>query len=429
MSTAPPTPARSPIIPVAVIAGAAVVLLAFGPTFVGYFRPPPGGYADFVQEWMSARNYLTGHPVYERQRAACLRHFGRDVPEFDEELPWNAHPPVAVLLALPFGVISDYAAAHAVWNVLTFALFIVGVILIARELSVPLGVLSVAGAVMLLVCWQAMFSQLFQGQLNCLLLFLLTVTWIANRRDYQTAAGIAAGTAAAAKLFPGLLLVYFVATRRWRAALVTVLTGAVLHLAALAVFGLGTFETYLRDVMPSLEVFRRAWLNISLTGYWTRVGITFGAPAVGKVAALALQLAVVALVWRAGRRAPDRDARDRAFALTVFGMALASPIAWTHYLVFLTLPLMIVWRRPPRGAVLALLVVATATLWLPERFVPELFAGVSSVPTNGNPRPADPATAVFGLGSFTLALVVLFLVTAFSRPAAPAATSPDSPAQ
>lgn len=422
-----PTDRRSPLLPVAAVATAAVVLLVFGKMFASCFRPPPGVYTDFVQEWLSARNHWTGHPVYERQRAAGLRHLGQDLETFDTELPWNAHPPVAVLLALPFGLITDYPSAHTAWDALALVLFVTALVLIGRELDIPLGAVSVAGAVALVVCWNAMHSQLFQGQLNCLLLLLLTTAWVANRRDYQAAAGVAAGTAAAAKLFPGLLLVYFVATRRWRAALFTAITGLALNLFALTVLGPDAYRSYLRDVMPSLDVFRASWLNVSLTGYWTRLGITFDTPAL-KWVALACQLAVFAGVWWVGRRAADRDARDRAFALTVFGMLLASPIAWTHYFVFLPVALAIVWRRPPRGVALVALAVATAALWLPEGYVIELFEGaVDHTSQNVWLRRASPTTAVLGLGAFPLALTVLFLVTAFARPAP--AISPDSQAQ
>lgn len=411
----------SVLVPAVAVAAAALVLAYYGPAFAGYFRPQPGVYADFVQEWLSARNHWTGHPVYERQRAAAVRHLGVDRAAFDVELPWNAHPPVAVLLALPFGLVTDYPTAYAAWNALTFGLYLVGLVLIARELRIPLNTLSVAAAVALLVCWNAMHSQLFQGQLNCLLLFLLTAAWVANRRDYQTAAGVAAGVAAAAKLFPGLLLVYFAATRRWRAAAVTAATGVALNLLALAVFGPAAVETYARDVLPSLDVFRQSWMNVSLTGYWTRLGVSFDLPAAAKAVAVGCQLAVAAVVWRAGRRAADPGARDRAFAAAVFGMVLASPIAWTHYFVFLPVALAIVWRHPPRGPALAALAIGTAALWVPDgtAVVPFIGPGVT-VPHNHERVRADPAAAALGLGEFPLVLTALLLVAAFARPAVPA---------
>src|SRR6476619_3901534 len=104
-------------------AAAAVVVLYLGPAFIGVFRPPPDTYLDFVQEWLSARCYWAGDPVYLPQREAMLRRTGRDVATL-EERPWNAHPPVAVLVALPFGWIPYYRVAHLTWNLITLALFL-----------------------------------------------------------------------------------------------------------------------------------------------------------------------------------------------------------------------------------------------------------------------------------------------------------------
>ena len=50
----------------------------------------------------SGFNYYAGEPVYENQSAALARHmpaFRPDNP--DVLLPWNAHPPASVLVALP----------------------------------------------------------------------------------------------------------------------------------------------------------------------------------------------------------------------------------------------------------------------------------------------------------------------------------------
>src|SRR5262245_13389075 len=90
---------------------AAIVLLLLGPMFVHVFRPPPDTHLDFVQEWLSARCYWARDPVYLMQREAMLRQTGRDLAALDER-PWNAHPPVAVLVALPFGLVPDYRSAH-----------------------------------------------------------------------------------------------------------------------------------------------------------------------------------------------------------------------------------------------------------------------------------------------------------------------------
>ena len=424
---APAEPRASVLRPALCLSALAVALLHYGPGFADTFRPAPDVYPDFVQEWLSARNFWAGEPVYSPQRAAMRRHTGEDLPAFDTELPWNAHPPVAVLFALPFGRIADYPAAHLAWNLATFPLFLLSLVLIARELGLPVNGWSACAAAALIVSWNAAANQIFQGQLNFVILFLLTLAWIADRRGYQVGAGAAVGAAAALKVFPALLLVYFAATGRWRAAAAAVLAGLVLNLFAMGLFGPAAFETYVRDVLPSLDIFRAAWSNVSLTGYWTRVGVSLGVKPVGAAAAVLCQFAVVAAVWVAGRRAAGADGHDRAFALAVVGMLLASPVAWTHYFVILPLPLLLVWSRMPRGLALGVLAAASAALWLDPLFVPGLVIGRAEAEamTNTSPFPGGFVMAGAGLGTYTYALVAIFLIIGFTRFSAAQVTKPS----
>ena len=90
-----------------------LVVLAYGPQSIGVFQPPEGTFPDFVQEWLSARNFWTGQPIYRPQSESIHEYTGRRI---DMALPWNAHPPGAVLVAVPFGLFLDYRSAHLAWN-------------------------------------------------------------------------------------------------------------------------------------------------------------------------------------------------------------------------------------------------------------------------------------------------------------------------
>ena len=88
-------------------------------------RPPPDAYLDFSQEWLSARNFITGRPVYSPQVEAALIHDHFRPSRREDMLPWNGHPPAATLLALPFGLLS-YPDAHCAWTILMMVLFLIG---------------------------------------------------------------------------------------------------------------------------------------------------------------------------------------------------------------------------------------------------------------------------------------------------------------
>jgi hypothetical protein len=394
-----------------------LALLYCGPSFLAMFRPPPRYYPDFVQEWLSARNFWAGDPVYLPQREAMNRRIGLDVPGFDVGLPWNAHPPVTILVALPFGLIDDYRTAHLAWNLCTFPLLVLSLWLVFRELNVR----WCWGSAVMMSCYLLGNSpvrvQLFEGQLNCLLLGLLVCGWIADRGGYQIAAGIAIGTAMAMKLFPGLLLVYLAAAGRWRALMAALLVGAGLNGVALAIFGWSGFETYIRQVLPSLDVFRGSWHNYSATGYWLRVSRQFHAPILGPVAIIVSQSVVLAVIARAGWQAHSIRDRDLAYALAIVGMLLASPVAWGHYFVMLVPPLALAWYYLPNRFMHGALIVILAVLGTPEILFPRSVIGYEQAEalTDTGPIPDNPVLCLVALGAIPYAITGLFLILAWAR--------------
>src|SRR5262249_26275436 len=117
-------------------------------------RPADDAIVDFFQEWASARNFLTGEPIYEPLRASGLRYLGRtptDQPHFMLEI--NAHPPSAVLLALPLAGL-DYPVAVLVWNLISLAAFGGAIWIIAWQLGLQADRRLILPTVaLLMLCW------------------------------------------------------------------------------------------------------------------------------------------------------------------------------------------------------------------------------------------------------------------------------------
>ena len=399
---------------------ATLVLMLVGPMFVRAFRPPAAdSYGDFVQEWLSARNYWSGDPVYLPQREAMHWRTGVDIPLFDEALAWNGHPPAAVLAALPFGLVTDYQAAHCYWNVATFALFLVGVGIVLFELRIPLHWWSIFPALVLLLPTNPVLDHLWWGQINFPILFLLALAWAVHRRGYAAAAGVAVGLATAIKLFPGLAIVYFLAIKQWRSTAFAILAFAASNAAAASMFGVDAFTTYIRVVIPSLELFRGSWGNASLSGYWLRVFAAVGEPRVGQICAAVFQMALVGVIALVAWRSERQEERDRAFALTVAGMPLASPITWAHHYVILVIPILFLWQRLPSGWARFAFYLALVPLLLPEGLFPDLYkrfvpgASDATLLLAHLPAPRDLGLCVFGFGCSTLALTAIFLLLAW----------------
>jgi hypothetical protein len=244
--------------------------------------------------------------------------------------------------------------------------------------------------------------QVFQGQLNLVILFFLTLAWVADRADRTFLAGCLLGAAAALKIFPAFLFVYFVARRRWEAILGGVLTLLALTGLTVAVLGFHAYRAYIAEAIPRVAMFRGSWRNASLVGFWTRlfepavVGETIGprlrSGGLAGAAIVASCLLITASIIRATLEARDREDRDRAFSLAVIGMLLISPVTWDHSLLLLLLPIATMWVSLPESPVFrrvfALLLVA---VWI----VP--FPALSFFLGRGDPAHDLPATPLQSL--------------------------------
>lgn len=418
----PPPAAPLPWQRLATLALSGLVLLAgldfFVPVYLRVFRPPADKTADFIQEWLSVRNHVTGHPIYESQSVSGPRH----MPTFPAPyLQYNAHPPGSVLLALPFAGLS-YHDAHCAWNLVTTPLLLLAVALAMRELCAPFRVWHLLPLAAVLVWAEPIRSTIAYGQLNFVLVLLLTAGWVCDRRGHPTAAGVFVGLAAGVKLFPAFLFAYFLFSGRWRGLIAGTVTAVAVNGVAAAVFGVGAFEDYVRDVLPSLQVWAYTFSNESLNGLWLRA-LDPPPQQAGPEAFRSLRLAqlgygvcAVAIavgVVGAARRSRRLGDPDLGWAAAVAALPLVSPIAWQHYYVLHVVPLAILaarltgWRRF-LGWAAAAGMLTTEIVYL-TLFVSKAHRAVMTA-QHTYLIPLTPAENLLGTGIVTYCGIVLFLL-------------------
>src|SRR4029079_2915000 len=145
----------------------------------------------------------------------------------------------SVLLALPLAGL-DLPDAMLAWNLIALAAFLASLTILAAALpghAAPLWLV-----VALLPFCPPVLINLHQGQPTMILLLLVTASWALDRSGRPAAAGALVGLAAAIKLFPAYLVVYFVARRRGRALISAGATFAALNLATLTILGPESFD-------------------------------------------------------------------------------------------------------------------------------------------------------------------------------------------
>lgn len=398
-----------------------VTLVIVGPTWLGKLRPQASAenlmIVDFYQEWASAKNAMHGIPVYADQEVTMWMYLGAERnPDEADFLTVNAHPPTSVLWALPFSYL-DYANATLVWNLCSLALLALTLVMIFRELEIeflPWGVLPLS--VLLLVC-EPLQSQIFQGQWNLVLLFLLTATWVAARRERLWLSGCCLGVAIATKLFPAYLLLYFLLRRQWSVLASTTITVVGLTAITIGVVGVSAYSVYITEVVPHVAGFRDSWYNISISGLWAKLFVDqaadvkqmyrvawFDAPQLAAVLGIVSGL-IVTGIWATVILARRRTGNfDLLYALGIVAMLLASPITWPHYLLMLALPILLAWlylpKHPGYRAGFACLMVL---FWiLPTRYWDFVFY------PNHKQGTAYPLHVVTALSIPTYALIVFY---------------------
>ena len=270
------------------------------------------------------------------------------------------YPPLVGFLFIPFALIS-LGAGRAVFTLL----FLVSVPLTLRLLGVRDW--RCYGLAFLLAPVLTVFGA---GAIGSLLALGVAAAW--RHRSKTLVAALVIALVVVAKLFLWPLLVWLLATRRYRALVATVAIGACLLLGSWAAIGFSGLREYPQLLTTVADV--SEWRSYSLGA----LGLAVGVPTTAvHVAGAMLALLVVPLLVALGHR-PDGD--RRAFCACIGSALLISPIVWLHYLVLLVVPIAVARPR-------------LAPLWL----VPLVLWSTPGVRSDGDPWRIFVALAVTSL--------------------------------
>jgi hypothetical protein len=270
---------------------------------------------DFVGTiWEPARAVLDGRSPYPPPT--------REAVELGNPA---VYPPFVALVTAPIGLLS-LPVAKVVW-VIVLLLSVLSTLWILRVRDWRCYILAATSLPVL--------QGLFWGNITLLLLVPVALAW--RYRDHARIAGTAVGVAVAAKLFVWPLVVWFVLTRRYRAAAWAAGSATVLVLGSWAGIGFAG----LRDYPALLRVLEDVYAIRSYS--IATIAVAFGAPQTfGVVLGLTLGVALLVLAALVARRV---DGHAAAFGLAVVACIVAAPIMWPYYTALLFVPVAIVWPR------------------------------------------------------------------------------------
>jgi Glycosyltransferase family 87 len=261
---------------------------------------------DFAAYWTAAGRVAAGGSPY-----------APTVNQAGSFLAYLYPPPLAVAFAPMAGLGADYHDAAWPWLVVRALFAVAALVVLLRYIGMKRGeiaVITVAVMALPAVAWD-----LIMGNVNLLLMAMLAVAWLglrSGRAGGETAAGALIGLATLIKVFPALLIVWLLLTRRIRGAVVSVLVILGVALATLPVVGISGWTDYLRVVT-----------DLAGPGGLTAFSI------LGPIVILA---GLVAAAWSTLQHPPWVS-----FSVCILAAMLLSPTLVATYLALAVLPLIL----------------------------------------------------------------------------------------
>ena len=293
---------------------------------------------DFSFYWRAAAAILAGEPIYSAaQLAGPYSPQGQDGFLYPPPLAAVAlvfHQPWALWNLLAPG---DYRAAAWAWSALGLAILVTTILAIAREegladrlrSSLRLGPWILVAAA---IGFPPVVGELVLGNVHFLLLGLLGLAWLGIRSGSlkgERVAGIAIGVAAVIKIFPAILILWFLLTRRGQGAAFAVLGAAAFALVTLPLTGIQPWLDY-PTVLANLSAPSDMRDTLAPTVWLAQViGFT-----TARIVVTAIGLALLA--WSA-----LRTSTRMSFTVAVLVSILIAPALYHHYLAILVLPFLL----------------------------------------------------------------------------------------
>ncbi len=291
---------------------------------------------DGFEDWLAARYYVDGKNPYAPESLAELKRIGL------------GHPPTTSFWFIPFARMEKVVAAE-LFDVCGMILLLVAVYLCAREVGLPAPLTSTIFLYAWMLTTDGLSLHWHLLQVTTYIAFLLSVCWICLRRGREIPAGIALGIAATIKLFPGVLILFLLLARRYRAFVVASAVYGAVALIVTATYGWAVWPQFFHQQHIIAEIWIGSICNASLQGIVLhfKTPMCVASPAGDStvatvVSAIGIVLLGVAakLTYPLIKRARYEDPRliDVPFSLFTVAGVFLNPWIWEHYYLLLIQP-------------------------------------------------------------------------------------------
>ena len=292
---------------------------------------------------------------------------------FDAGVATRATDPPAFLLAVEPLTMLPLEASQRVWFAINLAALVLAIFLLLGRRESGLTGTSALSLAVLGIIFPPVGNDLVEGQSKTQILLLLVIMIRMLDGKRERSAGLVLAAASLLRVFPLLLLGYFLIRRRWRVVTYTLVGLAVGGIVTMFAAGVSNSFAFLFHAPAFLT--RREFLsnpcNISINavisrGFWFVYGpnLDWWPRLACRAAVVVADLALFASVARA-TPSPSHDDRDwRALSLWTLAAVTLTPTAWFFDLSLMLIPFLLMASGVAKGTVSARAYAMATTTYL-----------------------------------------------------------------
>ena len=308
--------------------------------------------SDFTQDYIGAQQLLLGKSVYpphfEEIYKNLLQSSGSNLnPNIKFR---NAHPPFISILLFPFALL-NFHSAIVLYAMITIVSMILIIFLLLK--SEHISFLYFPLVSLFVFAWPPFQVNLYLGQISILITLFITLGWYYYKKGKDRISGIFIALATMIKFYPGLLMVYFLINKKYKALLSSLISISIIFILTLIISKHDVLHFILNVIPNDVKYWGTDIENLSINGFFSKIFLpmrTYNNTTALTVvvspflknlfyyAAVGLLLCYVALHIK-------KYNNDLGFSLFLILSLLLSPLCWNNYFTLLLLSFIILIKE------------------------------------------------------------------------------------